>query len=226
MYANAIILRRWSTPGNISLRRWLCHAGLHSLPLIKKIVLKFNKQNAQNHGLYSFDPRKSLFYTVKLGFTGYKLILLFLLKNIECWYPLEPPCRGGYNKYHNLCFEHKYENYQNFSFESFHILVVKCSIYLNRRVMLLQNSKSRRQIIIIFIIARVPFVEHLQCSWMHITKTCLCNFDPLKPHFYIVKLGFTGVHIIFLFLFKYIDCGYWLELSRRGGSNEYPQSMF
>ena len=29
-----------------------------------------------------------------------------------------------------------------------------------------------------------------------ITKTCLCNFDPLKPHFYIVKLGFTGVYII------------------------------
>ena len=30
-----------------------------------------------------------------------------------------------------------------------------------------------------------------------ITKTCLCNVDPLKPHFYIVKLGFTVVHIIF-----------------------------
>ena len=23
-------------------------------------------------------------------------------------------------------------------------------------------------------------------------------FDPIKPHFYIVKLGFTGVYIIFL----------------------------
>ena len=32
----------------------------------------------------------------------------------------------------------------------------------------------------------------------HITKTCLYNFDPLKPHFCIVKLGFTGVYIIFL----------------------------
>ena len=27
---------------------------------------------------------------------------------------------------------------------------------------------------------------------------CLYNFYPLKPHFYIVKLGFTGVYIIFL----------------------------
>ena len=31
-----------------------------------------------------------------------------------------------------------------------------------------------------------------------ITKTRLYNFDPLQPHFYIVKLGFTGVYIIFL----------------------------
>ena len=26
----------------------------------------------------------------------------------------------------------------------------------------------------------------------YITKTCLYNFDPLKPYFYIVKLGFIG----------------------------------
>ena len=32
----------------------------------------------------------------------------------------------------------------------------------------------------------------------HITKTRLYNTDPIKPHFYIVKLGFTGVYIIFL----------------------------
>ena len=31
-----------------------------------------------------------------------------------------------------------------------------------------------------------------------ITKPRLYNFDPLKAHFYIVKLGFTGVYIIFL----------------------------
>ena len=59
-----------------------------------------------------------------------------------------------------------------------------------------------------------------------IMKTYLYNYDPLKPHFYIVKLGFTGVYIILLFLLKNIDCGYSLEPPRRSGSNEYPQSMF
>ena len=61
---------------------------------------------------------------------------------------------------------------------------------------------------------------------VHITKTCLYNFDPLKPHFYMVKLGFTGVYLIFLISAQNIDCGYSLEPPRRGGSNEYPQSMF
>ena len=52
-----------------------------------------------------------------------------------------------------------------------------------------------------------------------ITKTRPYKFDPLKPHFYIVKLGFTGVYIIFLISAQNID-------TQRGGSNEYPLSMF
>ena len=59
-----------------------------------------------------------------------------------------------------------------------------------------------------------------------ITKTSLYNFDPLKPHFYIVKLGFTGVYNIFRISAKNIDCSYSLELPRQGSSNEYPQSIF
>ena len=59
-----------------------------------------------------------------------------------------------------------------------------------------------------------------------ITKTCLYNVDPLKPHFYIVKLGFTGVYVIFLISAENIIGWYSLEPPRRGGSNEYPQCMF
>ena len=51
----------------------------------------------------------------------------------------------------------------------------------------------------------------------NIRKTC-----PLKPHFYIAKLGYAGVYLFFLFLLKNIDCGYSLEPPRRGGSNVYP----
>ena len=60
----------------------------------------------------------------------------------------------------------------------------------------------------------------------NITKTRLYNFDPHKPHFYIVKLGFTGVYIIFGISAQKHRLWYSLEPPRRGGSNEYPQSMF
>ena len=61
---------------------------------------------------------------------------------------------------------------------------------------------------------------------VYITKTCLYNIDPLKPHFYIVKLGFTGEYIIFLISAQNIDCVYSLEPPRRGGSNEYHNLCF
>ena len=43
--------------------------------------------------LYNFDPIKPNFYIVKLRLQGYTLFFLFLLKNIDCGYSLEPPRR-------------------------------------------------------------------------------------------------------------------------------------
>ena len=40
---------------------------------------------------------------------------------------------------HNLCFEQKYEKYQNFSSVNFHFLVVKFSVYLNRHVFVMNH---------------------------------------------------------------------------------------
>ena len=53
---------------------------------------------------------------------------------------------------------------------------------------------------------------------------------PSRKHAYIMltplNWGLHGYTVFYLFLLKNIDCGYSLELPRRGGSNEYPQSMF
>ena len=54
---------------------------------------------------------------------------------------------------------------------------------------------------------------------------CPNNVYPLIPHFYIVKLGYAGVNMFFLFLIQNIDCGYSLEPPQRGSSYMYPQSM-
>ena len=47
-------------------------------------------------------------------------------------------------------------------------------------------------------ISKCCLLQFLPIMLSVITKTYLYNSDPLKPHFYIVKLGFTGVYIIFL----------------------------
>ena len=44
----------------------------------------------------------------------------------------------------------------------------------------------------------VSVLKFISSSLSTITKTRLYNVYPLKPNFYIVKLGFTGVYIIFL----------------------------
>ena len=58
------------------------------------------------------------------------------------------------------------------------------------------------------------------------TRRLLYNWTPLNPNFCIVKLGFTGVYIICLISTQNIDCEHSLKPPRRGGSNEYSQSMF
>ena len=40
-----------------------------------------------------------------------------------------------------------------------------------------------------------------------ITKTSPCNEHPLTPHFYVVKLGFTGVYIFSYFCSKTLIVG-------------------
>ena len=81
---------------------------------------------------------------------------------------------------------------------------------------------------------RLGFMKSLylqQCSFrdcITITKKCLYNVDPFKPHFYIVKLGFTGVYIIFLISAQKHRLWVLVRTAspRRGGPNKYPQSMF
>ena len=48
----------------------------------------------------------------------------------------------------------------------------------------------------------------------------------LTPLLYSKTVVYRGIHYFFYFAKKNIDCGYSLEPTRRGGSNEYLKSMF
>ena len=89
---------------------------------------------------------------------------------------------------------------------------LKTEIRHNRVIKIRLGMKQKRQ----KRYGKCPKIWTPNCLTKCITKTCLYILDPLKPHFYIVKLGFTGVYIIFLIFAQNIDCGYSLELPRRG----------
>ena len=74
--------------------------------------------------------------------------------------------------------------------------------------------------------ARKLLFQFLKGIFDVITKTYLYNFDPLKPHFYIVKLGFTEVYIIFLITVQKDRLWVLIRTASNHGSKEYPQSMF
>ena len=85
--------------------------------------------------LYSFDPIKPHFYTVKLGFKIVDIIFLISAQKQRLQYSLEPPCQAVLTSTHNLCLEQKYEKkIRSFLSENVQFLEVKVSIYLNRCV--------------------------------------------------------------------------------------------
>ena len=90
--------------------------------------------------LYNFDPLKPSFYIVKWGLHGYTLCFLFLLENIDCGYSLEPPHRGDSNEYPKSMFWAEIWKISEFFYLIFFIfLVVKFSVYLNRRVFVMSK---------------------------------------------------------------------------------------
>ena len=58
-----------------------------------------------------------------------------MLENIDCGYLV-------LTSTHNLCFEQKCEKCQNFLSEKFQFLVVKVSVYLDRRVFVMTTGTS------------------------------------------------------------------------------------
>ena len=79
--------------------------------------------------LYNFDPLNPTFISKTWVYRDIHSFSYFCSKT-------KIMVLGDSNEYHNLhvCFEQKYEKYQNVLSEKFHFLVEKFSVYLNRRV--------------------------------------------------------------------------------------------
>ena len=73
------------------------------------------------------DPLKPHFYIINCGLQGYTLFFLFMLKNIDCGYPLELPQWGSSNEYPQSMFWA--EIWKNIKFFIWKLSVFGCEIF-------------------------------------------------------------------------------------------------
>ena len=120
----------------------------------------------------------------------------------------------------------------------FLFLVVKFSIYLNRRFRNGSPFGVERGsgcnfffffFFFFFLVCVLCYLSLFACSscvmWLSIRKHAYSNILKILPPTY-ENFQIKKKSDIFHVSVQNIDCGYSLEPPRRGGSNEYPQFMF
>ena len=108
---------------------------------------KIGRASSRKHTYIILIPLNPTFILVKLGFTGVYNIFLISAQKHRLWVLVRTASSLAIlTSTHSLCFEQKYEKYQNFLSENFHFLVVKFSEYLNRHVFVMYpKSKADAQ---------------------------------------------------------------------------------
>ena len=90
--------------------------------------------------VYNFDALKPHFYIVKRVYRGIHYFSYFCPKTLIVGTRYNRFAEAVLTNTHNLCFEQKYEKYQNCFIWKFSFLVVKFSIYLNRHVFVMYGQ--------------------------------------------------------------------------------------
>lgn len=162
------------------------------------MVLLIQWSHHENTPLW-FNPCKSHFYVVKLGFTGVNSIFaqkhrLFIL--------VQPPQRGTSNEYTQSRLRAEIWKEWNISLCYFHV----------------NNFLTTSEIISFFPLSKIKISSQVPKCWLFIWKMFLfsilihCSFsmkslytfNPYKPHIYKVTLGFAVLYIIvFIFAQKH-----------------------
>ena len=134
-----------------------------------------------------------------------------------------------------------WKNIKIFIWKFTFFLVVKFSVYLNRRVFVMHFF------IYNFIYIWKTYIERVSSPSSPVSSCTIsnwkcqnvnswtCGFCITKTHLFKYTENFTtknwkfsdkNTNIFFHISARNIDCGYSLEPPRRGAYNEYPQSMF
>ena len=108
-----------------------------AIPSIQSTLSK--DHSSQKHTCIISTPLNPTF--IYWGLQGYTFFSLFLLKNIDCGYSLEPPQWGSSNEYPQSMFWAEIWKISEIVSEYIQFLVVKFSVYLNRHVFVMNQQK-------------------------------------------------------------------------------------
>ena len=157
--------------------------------LLEQNYFNSNRESITKTCLCNFDPLKPHFYIVKLEFTGVYIIFLIFARKHRLWVLVRTPLAAVLMSTHNLCFEQKYEKYQNFYLKIFIFLVVKFSVYLNRHVFVMGCKQNINQ------------------TWISPNRNHPNNYDILWPVQTQMILGIWGIYRL---LIVYALYGSWI----------------
>ena len=95
--------------------------------------------------LYNDDPLKPHFFIVKLGFTGVYIILLISAQKHRLWVLVRTASPRRFERVPTICgLSRKMKKISEILFDNLPFLVVKFSVYLNRRVFVMKTRNSLR----------------------------------------------------------------------------------
>ena len=130
---------------------------------------------------------------------------MFLAKTSIMWQGKTECCIMLSHAMRKLAFLHicqtKAQNFDDDIFSYKHKLAsTNPTIWLENDFALLRQHMDRTALFQCIFVDKFIYFRPNELQLIYIRITCSCNVNPLTHHFYIVKLGFTGVFIFFLFL--------------------------
>ena len=162
---------------------------LHYSVCIIVVTSIFNIRKTSPCNIYPLKPH---FYTVKVGFAGVYLFFLFLLKNIDCGYSLEPPLYIAWTSFRN---EIASRSYFNKTYSDVHKRKMQLSVFSQ------PSHFQGTSIGVVHSIFRFG-VDFLKINHVQ-TERRLCGYMPLKaPHSHVVFVVYLFFRIVLSLTFR------------------------
>ena len=155
--------------------------------------------SSRKHAYIILTPPKLHFYTVNGVYRGIHFFFI-LLKTHRLWVLVRT---AVLRSTHDLCFEQINDKYQNFLSENFPILVVRFSMYLNRRLYVMEEFQGISLLFFFFLLFcfLLFFFFFFVFFLFFLFFFLFVCFFVSKPILIVIFFFLFGFYFIYLFIF-------------------------